>query len=127
MERLILELLERLEAIGEQHEELFDSEVRESMDKAVGAGFLRPETGYVLPDTFGMYSREGDQQVREALAWFLAAAAKSAVAEGLNTFQKRLAAFQNHEVQTAQKNDFNDFFGWANPDHFDEAGQVVRK
>lgn len=127
MESVLLELLHRLETIGERHEELFDSEVRESMDQAVGAGFINPEASYGLPETFGMNSDDGNRSVREALAWFLVAASNAAAADRLDTFHKRLAAFQNHEVRTSQLNDFSDFFGWANLDHFDEAGHLIRK
>jgi hypothetical protein len=126
MEQLLLELLHRLEAIGEQHKELYDSDVREAMDDAVFRGFIKPERVYVLPDKFAMFSAEGDRQVRESLAWFLPAAREAAREAGLDTFHKRLAAFQNQEVRTGQQNDYNDFFGWSNPELFDKAGDVLQ-
>jgi hypothetical protein len=123
MDRVLLELLRRLEAIGEQYEELFDSEVREAMDAAVWSGFIAPVPGYVLPDKFGMYSEEADDLVRRALSGFLDAATEASRIHGLDTFHKRLAAFQNHDIRTTQQNDFNDFFGWANPAEFDKDGR----
>jgi hypothetical protein len=44
MDKLLLQLLERLEAIGEHHGELFDTEVRESMGIAIMQGFVANST-----------------------------------------------------------------------------------
>jgi hypothetical protein len=125
MEDVLLELLHRLEIIGDAHEELFDSDVREAMDGTVFYGFIKPRPGYILPDNFAMFSDEGNSLVKHALAWFLPAARAAGVRSGLDTFHKRLAAFQNLEVRTPQKNCYNQFFGWSNPEEFDEAGNVV--
>ena len=126
MDRVLLELLHRLEEIGEEHEELFDSDVREAMDDVVFSGFVKPKPGYVLPDKFGMFSTEGDELVREVFLWFLPAALQSAEQAGLDTFHKRLAAVQNLEVRTEEENDYNDFFGWSDPALFDELGNVIQ-
>ena len=127
VDEVLLELLQRLEAVGDEHQELFDSEVRKAMDAAAHYGFIKPEPGYTLPVEFAMFSPDGDGQVREVLAWFLPAAHRAAELAALDTFHKRLGAFQNLEVCTARKNDYNDFFGWANPELFDEAGTVIRR
>jgi hypothetical protein len=119
--------LRRLEAVGDEHKELFDTDVRWAMDAAVFRGFIRPQLGYALPDEFAMFSPEGNRQVREVFAWFLPAACLAADQAGLDTFHKRLGAFQNLEVRTTQQNDYNDFFGWANPELFDESGTVIRR
>jgi hypothetical protein len=124
---VLLELLYRLEAVGDAHGELFDSDFREAMDAAVFYGFIKPKAGYALPETFALFTPEGDRKVREVLAWFLPAARQAAERTGLDTFHKRLWAFQNLEVRTARKNDYNDFFGWSNPELFDEAGNVIRR
>jgi hypothetical protein len=126
LDSVLLELLHRLEAIGNSHEELFDSAVREAMDDVVTYGFLKPKSDFVLPTAFAMFSAEADQQIADAFAWFLPAADEAAKLDALDTFQKRLSAFQNLEVRTEQKNDYNDFFGWANPKDYDEAGNVCR-
>ncbi len=128
MEQVLAELLSRLLAVGQAHGELYDTEVRERLDDAVHNGFLIPTTGYELPDTFAMYSAEGNRAVRGVLTWFLPAARAAAAAEGLNTFHARLAAFQNLNVTVGpQRMDYNDFFGWANPERYDEAGNVIRR
>jgi hypothetical protein len=81
-----------------------------------------------LPDTFDMDSPEGDQAVREVWEWFLTAARGAAATEGLDTFHKRLAAFQNLNVTVGpQQLCYNDFFGWADPKRYDEFGNVIRR
>jgi len=125
MESVLLELLCRLEALGEEYGDLYDSEVRQAMSAAVFAGFIRALPGYTLPDRFAMYRPGGDQRVREVLAWFIAAFAKAAEHDGLVTFHQRLAAFQNRKVRTATTLGIEDFFGWAPPEQYDEAGKLI--
>jgi hypothetical protein len=126
VEKVLAELLRRLVAIEDTHAEVGDTEVRERLDAAVHNGFLIPTLGYHLPDDFAMYSPVGDRAVRGALAWFLPAATAAAAAEGLDTFHKRLAAFQNLEVTVGPDQVcYNDFFGWADPQRYDESGNVI--
>jgi hypothetical protein len=126
MEKVLAELLKRLMAVEEAHTEVGDTEVRERLDDAVHHGFLIPTPGYRLPDDLAMYSPEGNRAVREVLEWFLPAATAAAAAERLDTFHKRLAAFQNLDVTVGpQQVCYNDFFGWANPERYDESGNVI--
>jgi hypothetical protein len=126
VEKVLAELLRRLSAIEDAHAEVGDTEVRERLDDAVHHGFLIPTPGYQLPDEFAMYSPEGDRAVRDALVWFLPAATAAAAAEGLDTFHKRLAAFQNLEVTVGPDQVcYNDFFGWADPQRYDESGKLI--
>lgn len=126
MQKVLAALLSKLCAVAENHPEVHDSEVRERMDDAVHNGFLIPTPGYRLPDTFAMFSTEGDLAVKEALAEFIDAAKNAAEAEGLDTFHKRLDSFQNLDVTVGpQRMCYNDFFGWAPPDQYDADGNVI--
>jgi hypothetical protein len=126
MEQLLLDLLCRLEAIGDRDESLYDTVVREKMGNAIFFGFIKPEPGFVLPDDYGMPEAE-NRAIQAALGTYIEGAQALALAGALNTFHKRLAAFQNSAVRTAeQKNDYEDFFGWCNPELFDEVGNVTR-
>jgi hypothetical protein len=114
VEKLLEALLEDLDAIMEEHEEIGDTEVSIQMTKAVHDGFISPKPGFVLPDEFGMYTPQGDRKVRAALQRFLKKATKVAQAEGLNTPEARLAAFQNLEVCSEDEQGgscYNDYFG----------------
>lgn len=126
MNELLLELLYRLEAIGDRDESLYDTVVREKMGDAVFSGFIRSEPKYVLPDDYGM-NEDDNRAIKSALKAYIDGALKLAPTIGLDTFHTRLNAFQNSDVCTEkQKNYFDDFFGWSNPELFDEAGNVVQ-
>jgi hypothetical protein len=124
MEQLLLDLLNRLEAIGDRDESLYDTVVREKMGNAVFFGFVKLLPGFVLPDDYGMPEEE-NKAIKAALGTYVDGALTLIPAGGLDTFHKRLAAFQNPAVRTAgQKNDSDDFFGWSDPELFDEAGNI---
>lgn len=126
MKKLLLELLHRLEAIGERDESLYDTVVREKMGNAVFLGFIKPDPGFVLPEDYEMPPEE-NRAIKAALGAYIDAANALAPGAGLDTFHKRLAAFQDSSVQTAkQKETFDGFFGWSDPDLFDVAGNVTR-
>ncbi len=127
MEHLLLELLGRLESLGEAHGELYDSEMREQMGGAIMEGYVRRSPGYRLPERFGMLSEVADAEVRSALAAYIEGANAVADELGLELFHDRLAAFQNPAVRThsALAVDYDEFFGHTPPDWYDEAGNVL--
>lgn len=105
-------LLDALEAVGREHEELYDTDVREQMSEAIVHGFIEPEPGYALASEFGMFSAEGDAAVHRALAGFLAKSHLAARVAGLDTPAKRLEAFQDCDVVTSQEGQaYDSFFG----------------
>ena len=127
MDAILLELLLRLEAISNEHKELFDSEVRERMGLAVFHGFVKPMHDFQLADDFGMFSSNANAQVRSALAEYLEKGNALAANLRLSTFHQRLAAFQNDAVRTPGQvwNDFDEFFGTTDPDWYDHEGNVI--
>src|SRR5262245_36639719 len=115
VEQLLKALLEDLDAITEEHEEIGDTDVSIQMTRVVHEGFVSPKVGLVLTNKFGMHTREGDRKVRAALQRFLKKATKTAKAEGLDTPEARLAAFQNMEVWSEDEEGgscYNDYFGY---------------
>ncbi len=127
MRAILRRLLERLDAIAEQHEEVGDTDVREAMSAAVFDGFLRPVPSFELPDRYAMFSEEGDRLVKQALAEFLPAANQHAAEVGLTSFHERLATFQDVELQSAAGSFYDDYFGWANPMDYDVEGTDVSR
>src|SRR5262249_2078278 len=126
MEQLLLDLLYQLEAVGDRDESLYDTVVRQKMRNAVFFGFIKPRPGFVLPDDYGTPEAE-NRAIRVALEAYIDGARALATTMGLDTFHKRLAAFQISAIQTAeQKNDYEEFVGWSDPALFDEAGNVTR-
>lgn len=108
------ELLDQLEVLGTDHGELYDTDVRQQMFEAVLNSFLKPQPGYVLPETFGMFDPAADAAVRAALLAYATRASARAGQLKLMDPNDRLAAFQDSDVQTKQDEQQHDeFFGWA--------------
>jgi hypothetical protein len=126
VEQLLLDLMRRLEAIGDRDESLYDTVVREKMGDPVFHLFIKPKAGYLMPDDYGM-SDEDNRAIKAALCEYIDRALTLAPKVGLDTFHKRLAAFQDLEVRTEQANYYDDFFGWSNPEQFDCEGNVIRR
>jgi hypothetical protein len=124
MEQLLLDLMRRLEAVGNLDESLYDTVVREKMSDPIFFLFLKPTAGYVMPDDYGMCD-EDNRLIKAALQQYIDGALAFSSAIGLGTFHMRLAAFQGENVRTEQSNYFDDFFGWYNPASFDEEGNVI--
>ena len=124
MEQLLLDLMRRLEAVGDHDESLSDTVVREKVGAPIFFLFVKPTPGYVMPDDYGM-SDEDNRAIKAALQRYVDGSLDLAPLLGLDTFHKRLAAFQNGEVRTVGRNYYDDFFGWTNPNAFDEAGNVI--
>jgi len=114
MDELLHRLLDNLEEVAGEYDEVFDSDVRERMHRAIERGWVKPVSGYVVPNEFGMFSREGNLAVRDALEHFLDAAPDAAADERLDTPQQRLDAFQNAEVTSSgDGHTYDEFFGHA--------------
>ena len=127
METILLELLDRLERLGETHGELYDSEAREQIGDIVMDGFVRRKSGFVMPERLGMLSESADSELRQALASYIEAANKRADDIGLSSFHARLAAFQDPAVRTnpATAVDYEDLFGHTPPECYDETGNLL--
>jgi hypothetical protein len=122
MQAILRRLLDRLDAIAEQHGEVGDTAVREAISEAVFDGFLRPVSTFVLPYRYAMFSEEGDLLVKWALAEFLPPANHGAAEAGLSTPHEQLSALQDDDVRSAGGSYFDDYLGWANPEDYDAWG-----
>ena len=122
MQAILRRLLDRLDAIAEQHGEVSDTAGREAISDTVFNGFLRPVSAFALPDRYAMFSEEGDLLVKWALAEFLPAANHRAPEAGLSTFHERLSALQDVGVRSAGGSYYDDYLGWADPEDYDASG-----
>jgi hypothetical protein len=127
MEDALLKLLTTLEALGEIHEELYDSEVRERMRNAIMDGFVREKPNFEVPRDLGMFTDEANGAVQRALEIYISAANKRSRELGIVTFHVRLAAFQNGNVRTHSETGiyYDDLFGYAPPEWYDSDGNVL--
>lgn len=71
LERAVAALLDSLDRISVDHEELTDTDVRESMHLALNWYFVWGNDRSRFPRTFGMFSAEGDLLVANAIRQFL--------------------------------------------------------
>ena len=113
MKNVLKRLLDDLDEISEQHEEVFDTDVREQMGAAISKGFITPEAGYIVPPTFGMFSGRGDHRVRETIVKFLADPELAIVSRACQTPQARLDWFQDIDMRSSTGKAYDEYFGHA--------------
>ena len=113
LERCVTGMLERLEDLGEVHEELYDTMVGDLMWQAIEQGFILQTPGYEAPRSFGMFSREANGRVRAILSGFLTHGCPAADRQGISTPALRRAAFFDSTVETDQGQPTGAFFGYA--------------
>ena len=111
MKNALRQMLDALDEISDQHEELGDTDVRERMAVAIHKSFLLPQAGYTLPAKFGMFSKDGNAKVREALRRFLNHPEVVTAAKLLRTPEARLVAFQDVSVTSAKGTHYDEYFG----------------
>jgi hypothetical protein len=111
LQKALQTLLEQLLKISEEYGELFDTEVREQMREAVHNSFVEPTSGYVLPETFGMFEAEANQAVKAALQQYADTMKPLTDAQNLSA-QQRLEAFEDATVMVGGDLTPDEFFGW---------------
>ena len=111
MKKALKQLLNSLDKVFEDHEELGDTDVRERLADVIQQAFIDRKVGYVVPDEFGMFSDEGNEKVKSALAKFLAHPDVVATGKKLATPKERLDAFANVEVESSEGNTYDEYFG----------------
>jgi len=108
VERHLATLLNRLEEIGEEHEEMYDTECREKMSEALFTSFVYNKEGYTLATDFGFYEAEGNKEVGEALRVYIDVM-KILTIE--STEEERMDMIEDYEVESNEGQTFDDFFG----------------
>lgn len=125
LEDLLQRVLDRLMNIGEQHQELYDSEVRERLGDAVMDGFVRAQGVKAVPIDLGMLSDDANRAVRAVIVAYIEDA--NAAAEPLAmSFFDRLNAVQNRNVKTRAKRDYETYFLHTPPECYDEKGNLIQ-
>jgi hypothetical protein len=119
MPELLLELLQELESIGIDCEEIYDTELcSEKISEPIWNLFVYPVDRYELPDDFGLYSRDGNKRVKQALKTYINEANKIASGYFMN-LDERLDSFQNMNVMTQNGSQVDDWFYWRDPCEFE--------
>jgi hypothetical protein len=110
-QKVLEKLLTDLEEIGEEHGEIYDTECREQMREVIHNAFVFQKEEYVMPNTFGLYSPEGNEFVAKALNRYLIAI--EPLTQDVQTAKERLAIFQDDEVYSEGGESLDEFFGWV--------------
>jgi hypothetical protein len=126
VKELLQELLDGLEKIGAAHDELYDTECRDRLGSAILNAFARSISDFDMPSDFGLYSQDGNRDVDRTLSKFVREAKAQSIVLGLDTFHKRLIAFQDASVRSRRERcGYDDFFGYSNPELFDSRGNAI--
>ena len=110
---LLTQLLDRLDAIGEEYEEIGDSAVRDQISAVIHHRFILLKENYPIPDSLGMFSETANRLAKEALLGFLKTAPTTAAAQGFESADSRLSAFQNENVASGDGSYYDDYFGYT--------------
>jgi len=104
-------LLEDLEAIGEQHAEVYDTDVRERMWAIVDRVLLKRTGDRVIPDDLGMLTDEGNRRLKAALEENLERLDAIFAIFKLDTEHDRRRSFLNPKLTSESGRHVDDFFG----------------
>lgn len=106
----VVSLLEDLERISHEHEEVTDTDVRESIHLALTWYFVWAQERTRFPRSFGMFTAEGDRLVAGAVLAFLEASEKSGELARTPVGQARLDVLQG-DATTADEKVYDEFIG----------------
>ena len=112
MKDALKRLLDALDAIGEAHGEIGDTEVREKMHEVIYAHVIQPKEDAEMPTELGMFAPEANIAVGAVLSAFVTDPAVVALKE-TSTPQERLDAFQDATVFSGEEMMYDDYFGHA--------------
>lgn len=105
-------LLEDLEQIGGVHPEIYDTDVRERIWEMIERVLIEQTGDFEVPEDLGMFSAEGNRELRECLEQNLKNLKAVFDVFGLDTEAKRLRSFFNPRLCTEGGARVEDFFGY---------------
>lgn len=107
----IAALLNDLEAISNDHEEIFDTDVREQLWAFLELRFIQWNKETPVPLEFGMFTPEGNEKIRRAFESNTENLDTIIDVFRLDTYEKRKLSFTNSKLATEAGNHLDDFFG----------------
>lgn len=125
MDDLLADLLNGLSQIGNNNEEIYDTECRDRISDAIFSGFVRQIPEFALPSDFGLFSNEANLEVGKQIFAYISRANLLADTLQVVSFHARLAAFQNGTIKSDKGDYFDDFFGYSNPKSFNVLGKLI--
>jgi len=111
MRELLVGFLDVLEAIAIDHEELYDTDVRERLAEVIERALVMNSDPAEVPEELGMFTDDGNRRVSAALAMYLASARGQANALGLDAPARRAAVWDAHAA-SSNGTPVDEFLGW---------------
>lgn len=103
--------LDQLERIGLEHDELYDTDVRERMAEVIERTLVEGAGPIDVPRSLGMFSEEGNARVQAALATYLGSALPLATELALDEAGRRDAVWDEGGGSSAGTS-VDEFLGW---------------
>jgi len=107
-QKALYTLINELEIIAKDSEYLWEIESKLRLSDVMVKAFILQKDGYILPTTFGLESKEGNEAVAKALNKYI----ETMSLYKLENSEKRWRAFQDFDVDSEEDNDVEDFFDW---------------
>jgi len=104
-------LLEDLEKLGNEHQELYDTDVRESLWSVIEEGLIQQTNDFKVPQDLGMFSPEANTALAKIMMENIKRLREVFAIFDLHTEEKRRASFFNPELHTESGRSVEDFFG----------------
>ena len=104
--------LDGLETIGDQHEEVYDTDVREQVGAVTEQVLVTKSGPLVVADELGMFSPEANRAVSEAMRTYLAEAVPAADELRLDEAARRAAVWDG-EAASSRGTPVDEFLGWV--------------
>jgi hypothetical protein len=104
-------LLEDLDEIAHEHQEIFDTDVRERLWAYLNTRFIRHDFSTDLPEEFGMFSPEGNARIKQAFVRNTKNLDTIIEVFDLATVEQRLTTFTNPKLVSVGGNHLEDYFG----------------
>src|SRR5688572_18661759 len=101
MREVLIRFLDALESIGVDHEEVYDTDVRERLAEAIERNLIAPGASVNVPAKLGMFSDEADERVVAALHRYLTDARRRADELGLDEAARRTAVWDPEAASTS--------------------------
>lgn len=111
IDQAIVAMLSGLEGVEAEHDELTDTDVRESIHLVLNYFFVSGKNDRPLPVAYGMFSPEGDAAVSAVVREFLAATRSIRNIDQYPVGQARLDLLQNPKLATPQGRIYDEFIG----------------
>ena len=112
MKTALTQLLFALDRVQDVHGEVCDTVVRDVLRRVITEAFVLPKPSFVMPSAFGLYSADGNAEVRAALGCFLSHPEVQRARASLSP-EERLVAFEDISVKSDRGHTYDCFFSHA--------------